>query len=174
MLFRSQNTDDLKLNALLQLENNTVIWSDLAPFNKVKGSIRLTEDMPRFEQVSAEFFGGTINLKHNINQAQNKIDLYDISGKINLDTLKTHFIPKAGNQSKQLLNALDGDIGFKGNLSLSSKSTDLNLAIDLNALNANLPEPLNKKRGSDLRGQFKYQSVFNESTQQRSSQWSGQ
>lgn len=169
-----QNTDDLKLNALLQLENNTVVWSDLAPFNKVKGSIRLTEDMPRFEQVSAEFFGGTINLKHNINQTQNKIDLYDISGKIDLDTLKTHFIPKAGNQSKQLLNALDGDIGFKGNLSLSSKSTDLNLAIDLNALNTNLPEPLNKKRGSDLRGQFKYQSVFNESTQQRSSQWSGQ
>ena len=169
-----QNTDDLKLNALLQLENNTVVWSDLAPFNKVKGSIRLTEDMPLFEQVSADFFGGTINLKHSINQTQNKIDLYDISGNVDLNQLKSHFGTKAGNQSKHLLNALGGSIGFKGNLSLSSKSTDLNLDLDLNALSAALPEPLNKKRGTDLKGQFKYQSVFNESTQQRSSKWSGQ
>ena len=168
-----QNTNDLKLNAALYLNNNTVQWSDLAPFNKVQGTVRLTEDLPQFEQISAEFFGGTVSLKQNA-VSQNKKDLYDLSGKVDLARLKEHFSDKVGAQSRQLLNALNGSIGFKGNLVLSSKLTELNLDLDLNALGSNLPQPLDKKTGSNLKGQFKYQSVLNESTSKRTSQWSSQ
>ena len=168
-----QNTDDLKLNAALFLSNNTVQWSDLAPFNQVQGTIRLTEELPQFEQISAEFFGGTVSLKQNVG-SQNKKGLYDLSGKVNLTRLKDHFSNKVGDESRQLLNALNGNVGFKGNLALSNNLTDLNLDLDLNALGSNLPQPLDKKIGSNLTGQFKYQSVLNDSTLNRSSQWTAQ
>jgi uncharacterized protein YhdP len=168
-----QNTDDIKLNAALFLSNNTVQWSDLAPFNKVQGTVRLTEELPQFEQISAEFFGGTVSLKQNVG-SQNKKGLYDLSGKIDLTRLKDHFSDKVGAQSRQLLNALNGNIGFKGNLALSNNLTDVNLDLDLNALGSNLPQPLDKKIGSNLKGQFKYQSVLNDSTSNRSSQWTAQ
>ena len=168
-----QNTDDLKLNAALFLSNNTVQWSDLAPFNQVQGTIRLTEELPQFEQISAEFFGGTVSLKQNVG-SQNKKGLYDLSGKVNLTRLKDHFSGKVGDETRQLLNALKGNVGFKGNLALSNNLTDLNLDLDLNALGSNLPQPLDKKIGSNLKGQFKYQSVLNDSTLNRSSQWTAQ
>ena len=168
-----QNTDDLKLNAALFLSNNTVQWSDLAPFNQVQGTIRLTEELPQFEQISAEFFGGTVSLKQNVG-SQNKKGLYDLSGKVNLTRLKDHFSDKVGDESRQLLNALNGNVGFKGNLALSNNLTDLNLDLDLNALGSNLPQPLDKKIGSNLTGQFKYQSALNDSTLNRSSQWTAQ
>jgi uncharacterized protein (TIGR02099 family) len=168
-----QNTDDLKLNAALFLSNNTVQWSDLAPFNKVQGTVRLTEELPQFEQISAEFFGGTISLKQNVG-SQNKKGVYDLSGKIVLTRLKEHFSDKVGAQSRQLLNALNGSLNFKGNLVLSKNLADLNLDLDLNALGSNLPQPLDKKIGSNLKGQFKYQSVLNDSTSNRSSQWTAQ
>jgi uncharacterized protein YhdP len=150
-----------------------VQWSDLAPFNKVQGTIRLTEELPQFEQISAEFFGGTVSLKQNVG-SQNKKGLYDLSGKVNLTRLKDHFSNKVGDESRQLLNALNGNVGFKGNLALSNNLTDLNLDLDLNALGSNLPQPLDKKIGSNLTGQFKYQSVLNDSTLNRSSQWTAQ
>jgi uncharacterized protein YhdP len=168
-----QNTDDLKLNAALFLSNNKVQWSNLAPFNQVQGTIRLTEELPQFEQISAEFFGGTVSLKQNVG-SQNKKGLYDLSGKVNLTRLKDHFSNKVGDESRQLLNALNGNVGFKGNLALSNNLTDLNLDLDLNALGSNLPQPLDKKIGSNLTGQFKYQSVLNDSTLNRSSQWTAQ
>jgi uncharacterized protein YhdP len=100
--------------------------------------------------------------------------LYDLSGKVNLTRLKDHFSNKVGDESRQLLNALNGNVGFKGNLALSNNLTDLNLDLDLNALGSNLPQPLDKKIGSNLTGQFKYQSVLNDSTLNRSSQWTAQ
>lgn len=169
-----QNTDDLKLNALLYLDNNTVQWADLAPFNKVQGIVRLTEDLPRFEQLNAEFFGGTVTLKHNASGSQNKKDVYDLNGKVDLARLKEHFSDKAGAQSKQLLNALAGNVAFRGNLGLTSKMTELNLDLDLNTMASNLPQPLTKKMGSNLKGQFQFQSFLNDSTNKRTSQWSGQ
>jgi uncharacterized protein YhdP len=150
-----------------------VQWSNLAPFNQVQGTIRLTEELPQFEQISAEFFGGTVSLKQNVG-SQNKKGLYDLSGKVNLNRLKDHFSNKVGDESRQLLNALNGNVGFKGNLALSNNLTDLNLDLDLNALGSNLPQPLDKKIGSNLMGQFKYQSVLNDSTLNRSSQWTAQ
>jgi uncharacterized protein YhdP len=150
-----------------------VQWSNLAPFNQVQGTIRLTEELPQFEQISAEFFGGTVSLKQNVG-SQNKKGLYDLSGKVNLTRLKDHFSNKVGDESRQLLNALNGNVGFKGNLALSNNLTDLNLDLDLNALGSNLPQPLDKKIGSNLTGQFKYQSVLNDSTLNRSSQWTAQ
>ena len=106
--------------------------------------------------------------------SQNKKGLYDLSGKVNLTRLKDHFSNKVGDESRQLLNALNGNVGFKGNLALSNNLTDLNLDLDLNALGSNLPQPLDKKIGSNLTGQFKYQSVLNDSTLNRSSQWTAQ
>ncbi len=174
LLLPLQNTDDLKLNALLSLDNNTVIWSDLAPFNQVRGTVRITEDLPRFEQVSAEFFGGTVTIRHNSSQSQNKQDLYDLNGMIDLERLERHYANQVGRQSQQLLKALDGNVGFKGRLGISSKTTDLNLELDLNRLSTTLPEPLNIKKGSKLMSGFRYQSNAIEGTPKRIAQWSAQ
>lgn len=169
-----QATDDLQLDALLKLDNNTVTWSDLAPFNQVRGSIRLTENLPRFEQVTGEIFGGTINIRHNPGQSQNAVDVYDIQGKINLDRLDQHYSSQLGVQSQRLLSALNGDVGFKGRLGIRPTVTNLDLDLDLNSMNTALPEPLQIKKNSGLRGSFKYQSQLNEGAVKRVSQWSGQ
>jgi uncharacterized protein (TIGR02099 family) len=174
LLLPLQNTDDLKLNALLNLDNNVVVWSDLAPFTQVRGTIRITEDLPRFEQVSAEFFGGTVSIRQNTAQSQNKQDLYDLNGTIDLDRLERHYANQVGRQSQQLLKALDGNVGFKGKLGISSKTTDLNLELDLNRLSTTLPEPLDIKKSSKLTGKFLYQSNAIEGAPKRIAQWSAQ
>ena len=174
LLLPLQNTDDLKLNALLNLDNNVVIWSDLAPFNQVKGSVRITEELPRFEQVSAEFFGGTVSIRQNVAQSQTKQDLYELNGTIDLDRLERHYANQVGRQSQRLLRALDGKVGFKGKLSISSKTTDLNLDLDLNSLSTTLPEPLSIKKGNKLNGIFRYQSNASEGAPKRVAQWSAQ
>ena len=169
-----QNTDDLKLNALLSMDNNVVVWSDLAPFNQVRGTVRITEDLPRFEQVSAEFFGGTINIRQNTAQSQTKNDSYDLNGTIDLDRLERHYANQVGHQSQQLLKALDGKAGFKGKLNITSKTTDLNLDLDLNGLSTSLPEPLSIKKGNKMTGVFQYQSNVSEGASKRIAQWSAQ
>ena len=174
MLLPLQNTDDLKLSALLNLDNNVVIWSDLAPFNQVRGTVRITEDLPRFEQVSAEFFGGNVSIKNNAAQSQNKQDWYDLNGTIRLDRLERHYANQVGRQSQQLLKALEGKVGFKGKLGISNKTTDLNLDLDLNDLSTALPEPLGVKKGNKLNGGFRYQSNSSEGTPKRIAQWSAQ
>ncbi len=174
MLLPLQNTDDLKLNALLSLDNNVVVWSDLAPFNQVRGTVRITEDLPRFEQVSAEFFGGTINIRQNTAQSQIKQDLYDLNGTIDLDRFERHYANQVGRQSLQLLKALDGKAGFKGKLGITSNTTDLNLDLDFNGLSTTLPEPLSIKKGNKLNGVFRYQSNASEGAPKRIAQWSAQ
>ena len=174
MLLPLQNTDDLKLNALLSLNNNIVVWSDLAPFNQVRGSIRITEDLPRFEQVSAEFFGGTINIRQNTAQSQTKQDLYDLNGTIDLERLERHYANQVGRQSQELLKALDGKAAFKGRLGITSNTTDLNLDLDFNGLSTALPEPLSIKKGNKLNGVFRYQSNASEGAPKRIAQWSAQ
>ena len=174
MLLPLQNTDDLKLNALLSLNNNVVVWSDLAPFNQVQGTIRITEDLPRFERVSAEFFGGTINIRQNTVQSQTKQDLYDLNGTIDLERLERHYTNQVGRQSQQLLKALDGKAGFKGKLGITSNTTDLNLDLDFNGLSTSLPEPLSIKKGNKLNGVFRYQSNASEGSSKRIAQWSAQ
>ncbi|BEI41542.1 YhdP family protein [Polynucleobacter sp. HIN9] len=174
LLLPLQNTDDVKLNALLNLDNNVVVWSDLAPFNQVRGSIRITEDLPRFEQVSAEFFGGTINIRQNTAQSQTKQDLYDLNGTIDLERLERHYANQVGRQSQQLLKALDGKAAFKGKLGITSNTTDLNLDLDFNALSTTLPEPLSIKKGNKLNGIFRYQSNASEGAPKRIAQWSAQ
>ena len=174
MLLPLQNTDDLKLNALLSLNNNVVVWSDLAPFNQVQGTIRITEDLPRFERVSAEFFGGTINIRQNTVQSQTKQDLYDLNGTIDLERLERHYTNQVGRQSQQLLKALDGKAGFKGKLGITSNTTDLNLDLDLSGLSTTLPEPLSIKKGNKLNGVFRYQSNASEGSSKRIAQWSAQ
>ncbi len=174
LLLPLQNTDDLKLNALLNLNNNVVVWSDLAPLNQVRGTIRITEDLPRFEEVSAEFFGGTINIRQNTAQSQTKQDLYDVNGTIDLGRLERHYANQVGRQSQQLLKALDGKAGFKGKLGITSNTTDLNLNLDLNGLSTTLPEPLSIKKGNKLNGVFRYQSNATEGAPKRIAQWSAQ
>ncbi|BEI37761.1 YhdP family protein [Polynucleobacter sp. HIN7] len=174
LLLPLQNTDDVKLNALLNLDNNVVVWSDLAPFNQVRGSIRITEDLPRFEQVSAEFFSGTINIRQNTAQSQTKQDLYDLNGTIDLERLERHYANQVGRQSLQLLKALDGKAAFKGKLGITSNTTDLNLDLDFNALSTALPEPLSIKKGNKLNGIFRYQSNASEGAPKRIAQWSAQ
>ncbi|BEI35960.1 YhdP family protein [Polynucleobacter sp. HIN6] len=174
LLLPLQNTDDVKLNAFLNLDNNVVVWSDLAPFNQVRGSIRITEDLPRFEQVSAEFFGGTINIRQNTAQSQTKQDLYDLNGTIDLERLERHYANQVGRQSQQLLKALDGKAAFKGKLGITSNTTDLNLDLDFNALSTTLPEPLSIKKGNKLNGIFRYQSNASEGAPKRIAQWSAQ
>ena len=174
LLLPLQNTDDLKLNALLNLDNNVVVWSDLAPFNQVRGTVRITEDLPRFEQVSAEFFGGTVNMRYNTAQSQTKQELYDLNGTIDLDRLERHYTNQVGRQSQQLLKALDGKAGFKGRLAITSKSTDLNLNLDLSGLSTTLPEPLSIKKGNKLNGVFRYQSTASDGASKGAAQWSAQ
>lgn len=169
-----ENTADLKFDALLLLKGNTVQWSNLAPFNQVQGSLRLTEDLPRFEQLTADFFGGTVSLKPNIAGSQSNRNLYDLSGKVDFAKLKEHYSSKVGAQSQQLINALNGNVAFKGHLGISNNLTELNLDLDLNALASNLPQPLDKKAGSSLKGQFKYQSIASDNAANRSSEWTAQ
>ncbi|WP_353432091.1 YhdP family protein [Polynucleobacter sp. MWH-UH23A] len=138
---------DLKLN----LPGNRAQWGDLPPFENLKGGIRITEVHPEFENVTAIFLGGAINIT---STEENKDkQRFKITGDIQSKFMQDYFANSPNPEAQVFLNSMSGSIKYDGLIGFNKTGSDSNLQFDLRNWSINAPAPIKKVNGSTMTGQ---------------------
>jgi len=163
------NSDDTKIDAHLNLINNTAQWASIPPLEALKGKVRITETNPEFEDVSAQFLGGSIRMA----SAPPSIDKqnFTITGDLSADFLRKYF-SEVSESVTTLLNGMSGSAKYNGLISFSKAGSETKLKFDLSNWASNAPVPLKKQSGSPLEGELLFQSFAKKTNSDRLN-WSG-
>ena len=157
---------DLKLN----LPGNRAQWADVPPFENLKGGIRITEVHPEFENVSANFLGGAIN----ITSAEDGKDKqrFKVTGDIQSKFIQSYFANSSSSEAQAILNSMSGSIKYDGIIAFSKAGSDSNLQLDLRNWAINMPAPVRKTNGSAMSGQVNIKTLNDANNSNRIS-WTG-
>ncbi|WP_128112678.1 YhdP family protein [Polynucleobacter necessarius] len=136
----------------LDFPGNKVQRSDLPPFENLKGKIRITEVNPEFEDVTANFLGGSIKITSNPTSQGNQS--FSISGDIAANFIRNYFSNNASQQSIALLQAMNGSSKYEGTIYFNKGGSETLLKIDLRDWASSAPAPLKKAAGSPMLGQI--------------------
>ena len=140
----------------VEFPGNKAQWSTLPPFENLKGKIRITEVNPEFEDIRANFLGGSINISNSSSGQGNP--LFSISGDITAAFIKNYFANDLSLQHIPVLQAMTGSAKYEGTLKLNKSGSETNLKIDLRNWASATPAPLTKAMGLPLLGQITFQT----------------
>ena len=140
----------------VEFPGNKAQWSTLPPFENLKGKIRITEVNPEFEDITANFLGGSIKISNSSSTQNNS--LFSISGDITAAFIKNYFANDLSLQHIPVLQAMTGSAKYEGTLKFNKSSSETNLKIDLRNWASATPAPLTKVMGSPLMGQVTVQT----------------
>ena len=157
---------DLKLN----LPGNRVQWADTPPFENLKGGIRINEIHPEFENVSANFMGGAINIT-NSDDGKDK-QRFKVTGDIQSKFIRDYFANTSSSEAQAFLNSIGGSIKYDGVIAFGKAGSDSNLQFDLRNWSMNTPAPTRKMNGSAMLGQLNIKTFKDANNANRIS-WSG-
>jgi uncharacterized protein (TIGR02099 family) len=166
----SGNTDtnvDLKLT----LPGNRAEWIGVPPFENLKGNIRITEVNPQFEDVSANFLGGTINIT-SADQNSNKQN-FNITGDMQANFLKEYFANSSRSDLRPILNAMNGSIKYDGAINFNKLGSDSNLRFDFQNWSMNAPMPVKKLAGTPMNGELNFKAFNDTKNSPNRFIWSG-
>ena len=135
----------------LDFPGNKLQWSDLPPFENLKGKIRITEVNPEFEDVTANFLGGSIKITSTPGGQGNQS--FNISGDIAAGFIKNYFSNNAGPQTTALMQAMNGSAKYEGAINFNKGGSETSLKLDLHDWASSAPAPLKKPARSPMLGQ---------------------
>ena len=163
------NSDDTKIDALLSLQNNMAQWANIPPLEHLNGKVRITESNPEFEDVSAQFLGGSIKMA----SAPSSTDKHNftITGDLSADFIK-NYSSEISESARTLLNGMSGIAKYDGLISFSKAGSETKLKLNLDNWASNTPMPLKKQRGASLQGELLLQTFAKKTNPDRLS-WSG-
>ena len=156
---------DLKLN----LPGNRAQWANIPPFENLKGLIRITEVHPEFENVSANFLGGAINIT-STDDIKDK-QRFKITGDVQSKFIQNYFA-NASAETQAFLSGMGGSIKYDGLIGFNKAGSDSNLQFDLRDWSMNAPAPLKKTNSSAMSGQVNIKTSNDINNANRIS-WSG-
>lgn len=162
---------DTNVDIRLTLPGNKAEWVNLPPFENLKGNIRITEANPEFENVSANFLGGSIKVT-SANQ-EGAHQNFNIVGDVQANFLKQYFDSASNSKVSRILNGMNGSVKYDGNIAFNKLGSDLNLKLDLMHLSSAAPAPAKKLMGTPLTGQFNLKSFPNNKSNPNRFTWSG-
>ncbi len=162
---------DTNVDVQLTLPGNTAEWASLPPFENLKGKIRITETSPEFENVSADFLGGSVKVT-STNQAGNNQN-FNIVGDIQSSFIKRYFAGASNSKVSRILNGMSGTVNYDGNISFNKSGSDLNLKFDFRNWASIAPMPAKKIMGTPLNGQFNLKSYPNTKSNPNRLVWTG-
>ncbi len=165
------NSADTNVDLKLTLPGNKAEWAGIPPFENLKGSIRITEINPEFEDVSANFLGGSIKIS-SADQNSNKQN-FKIAGDIQANFIKEYFAKSARSELSSMLNAMNGSVKYDGALSFNKQGSDSNIHFDLRNWSMNLPAPTRKLAGTSMAGDINVKTFSNDKTNPNRLSWSG-
>jgi uncharacterized protein (TIGR02099 family) len=138
------NKGDLKIDAKVSLPDNTARWGKLPPLEKLKGKIRITEMNPEFEDISANFLGGSIRIASAPSSPGNSA--FSIHGDVDAKLLQGHFAPNP------ILQAMSGTAKYEGSINFNEAGNQTKIQFDLRNWMSAAPYPMNKSKGMPLTG----------------------
>ena len=145
--------DDANVDAKLTLPGNKAQWGDIPPLENLKGKIRITEKNPEFENISANFLGGSIQISSASSATDNSS--FNISGDINASAVKGYLAESPQSQySQALINAMGGSAKYDGLINFNKSGSQTNLKFDLRNWASTAPAPAKKLAGAAMLGQL--------------------
>ncbi len=162
---------DINSDIKLDFPGNKVQWSDLPPLENLKGKIRITEVSPEFEDVTANFLGGSIKITSAPATAGNQN--YRVEGDIAASFIKNYFANDASSQSIALLQAMSGSSKYDGTLSINKAGSETNLKFDLHDWSSSAPLPIKKLRSTPMVGQLTLRTNTNSKSNPSRLSWNG-
>jgi len=152
-------TDNPHIDAQLALSGNRAQWGSIPPFDNLKGKIRITEVRPEFDNVTANFLGGSLKITQAPSESGNTS--FRIAGDINANFIKEYAKENIGSQYKPLLTAMSGTASYQGLLNFNKAGSETNLKFDLRNWGSAAPVPAKKSPGTPMLGQVILQTHSN-------------
>lgn len=145
--------DDANVDAKLTLPGNKAQWGDIPPLENLKGKVRITEKNPEFENISANFLGGSLKISSAPSAADNSS--FNISGDINASSIKEYLAESQKSQiSSALIHAMSGSARYDGLINFNKTGSQTNLKFDLRNWASTAPAPAKKLAGAAMLGQL--------------------
>ena len=143
-----ETNTDIQVN----FPGNRVQWADLPPLENLKGTIRITEVNPEFEDITANFLGGAIKISSaTANQGRQS---YNISGDIAASFIKNYFANDPAVQVVPILQSMSGVARYEGVINFNKGNSETNLKIDMRDWASTAPAPVKKQMGAPMSGQL--------------------
>jgi uncharacterized protein (TIGR02099 family) len=161
---------DTTIDLKLVLSGNRAEWNGILPFENLKGNIRITETNSEFENVSANFLGGTIKITSADQQTK---EIYNVTGDIQANFVKEYFAKSARSDLYPILNAVSGSIKYDGNISFNKLGSDSKIRFDLRNWGLNAPAPVKKMVGTPLSGELSVKTFGGDRGNLNRASWSG-
>jgi uncharacterized protein (TIGR02099 family) len=145
--------NDVNFDAKVNFPGNQAQWGQVPPFKNLKGKVRITELNPEFENVTANFLGGALQISSAPSAAGNTS--FSIGGDINASFIKDYI---SGNLKSRthpaILAAMSGSAKYDGLINFNSAGSQTNLKFDLRNWASSAPAPAKKLAGSPMLGEF--------------------
>ncbi|MBU3616129.1 YhdP family protein [Polynucleobacter sp. JS-Polo-80-F4] len=162
---------DTNSDIQLSFPGNRIQWADLPPFENLKGKMRITEVNPEFENITANFLGGDINISSIGSNQGNQS--YNISGDISANFIKNYFAKDTDVQAFPILQAMGGVAKYDGTISFNKGNSDTNLKIDMRNWSSSAPVPVKKQNGTPMSGQLNLKTFAKTKTSSSRLSWDG-
>ena len=165
------SNDDTNVDIKLALPGNKAQWGNLPPLENLKGKIRITEINPEFEDVTANFLGGSLKIGSSPS-APGKQN-FNITGDITAGFIKNYLVNSIKTQSTPMLEAMSGSAKYDGTLSFTKTGSETNLNFDLRNWASAAPIPAKKLMGVPMNGQISIKTIPNSQTGANRLSWTG-
>ena len=165
------NEDDTNVDIKIALSGNKAQWANLPPLENLKGKIRITEINPEFEDITANFLGGS--LKIGSSPSASGKQNFAIAGDITAGFIKNYLVKTMKTQSTPMLEAMSGSVKYEGTLSFNKTGSETNLNFDLRNWASAAPIPAKKLMGAPMNGQVSFKTAPNNQGGENRFSWTG-
>ena len=162
---------DTSTDIQLSFPGNRVQWAQLPPFDNLKGKMRITDVNPEFEDITANFLGGSIKIASTASNQGGQS--YNISGDVSANFLKDYFANDSAVQAFPILQALSGVAKYDGIISFNKGNSETNLKIDMRDWGSTAPAPAKKQIGTAMSGQLNLKTFAKTKTSTSRLSWDG-
>uniref|UniRef100_B1XRV0 Membrane protein-like protein n=1 Tax=Polynucleobacter necessarius subsp. necessarius (strain STIR1) TaxID=452638 RepID=B1XRV0_POLNS len=162
---------DVNTNIQLSFPGNMVQWADLPPFENLKGKIRITEVNPEFEDITANFLGGAIQISNS--DPKQSSQNYNISGDISAKFIKDYLANDPAIQAFPILQAMSGVAKYDGVISFTKDNSETSLKIDMRDWGSSAPAPLKKQAGTSMFGELNLKTFAKSKANSSRFSWNG-
>ena len=163
--------DDTNVDVNLTLPGNSAQWAKLPPLENLKGKIRITEINPEFEDVTANFLGGSLKISSALSTPGKQN--FNIAGDISANFIKSYLVNTLKTESTALLEAMSGSAKYEGILSFNKTGSETNLQFDLRDWASAAPIPAKKLMGAPMAGQVTLKTTSNNQSGDNRLSWTG-
>jgi uncharacterized protein (TIGR02099 family) len=146
-------SNDVNFDAKINLPGNQAQWGEVPPLENLKGKVRITEVNPEFDNVTANFLGGSFKIASAPSSAGNTS--FSIEGDVNASFIKDYI---SGNLRSRvhpaLLTAMSGTAKYEGLINFNKAGNQTELKFDLRNWASSAPSPAKKLAGTPMLGEL--------------------